>query len=76
MLMLRAGVGFVFFLLAFWLRTQTAGTAWFGVAVGLSALGTMAGNAVAPAAAPAAPRGDDAGRRARRCRPSPASSPP
>ena len=50
MLMLRAGVGFVFFLLAFWLRTQTAGTAWFGVAVALSALGAMAGNVVAPRA--------------------------
>jgi hypothetical protein len=48
MMMLRAAVGFVFFLLAFWLRTQDAGTAWFGVAVALSALGTMAGNAIAP----------------------------
>ena len=37
MMLLRAAVGFVFFLLAFWLRTQTAGTVWFGVAVGLSA---------------------------------------
>ncbi|MET0458215.1 MAG: hypothetical protein ABW195_03140, partial [Ilumatobacteraceae bacterium] len=48
MLVLRAGVGFTFFLLAFWLRTQTAGAAWFGVAVGLSALGSMAGNAISP----------------------------
>ncbi len=48
MMMLRAGVGFVFFHLAFWLRTQTAGTAWFGVAVALSALGAMAGNLAAP----------------------------
>ena len=48
MLVLRASVGFMFFLLAFWLRTQTAGTAWFAVAVGLSALGTMAGNAISP----------------------------
>jgi hypothetical protein len=46
--MLRASVGFTFFLLAFWLRTQTAGTAWFGAAVGLSALGSMAGNAISP----------------------------
>jgi hypothetical protein len=48
MLMLRAAVGFVFFHLAFWLRDQTAGTAWFAVAVGMSALATMAGNVVAP----------------------------
>ncbi len=48
MLVLRAIVGFVFFLLAFWLRTLAAGTALFALAVGLSALGTMAGNAVAP----------------------------
>jgi hypothetical protein len=48
MLVLRAGVGFVFFLLAFWLRTQTAGTAWFALAVGLSALGVMAGNLISP----------------------------
>ena len=48
MLILRAMVGFVFFHLAFWLRTRTAGTAWFAVAVGMSALGSMAGNIVAP----------------------------
>ena len=48
MVMLRAAVGFVFFHLAFWLRTQSAGTVWFGAAVGASALGTMAANAVAP----------------------------
>jgi hypothetical protein len=48
MLFLRASVGFLFFLLAFWLRTKTAGAAWFGVAVALSALGTMAGNAIGP----------------------------
>ena len=48
MMMLRAAVGFVFFLLAFWLRTQSAGTAWFAAAVGMSALGTLAGNAIAP----------------------------
>ena len=48
MLLLRAVVGFTFFLLAFWLRDQTAGTAWFGVAVALAALGTMAGNAISP----------------------------
>ncbi len=48
MLLLRAAVGFLFFHLAFRLRTQTAGTAWFAVAVGLSALGAMAGNAIGP----------------------------
>jgi hypothetical protein len=48
MLLLRASVGFLFFHLAFWLRTQTAGTAWFAVAVALSALGAMAGNAIGP----------------------------
>src|SRR5215211_277209 len=48
MMTLRALVGFVFFHLAFWLRTQDAGTAWFAVAVAMSALGTMAGNAIAP----------------------------
>jgi MFS family permease len=45
---LRAAVGFLFFHLAFWLRTQDAGTFWFGLAVTLSALATMLGNAVAP----------------------------
>jgi len=49
MIMLRAGVGFLFFHLAFWLRTQSGGTFWFALAVGLSALGTMVGNAMAPA---------------------------
>ncbi|MGH9270477.1 MAG: MFS transporter, partial [Ilumatobacteraceae bacterium] len=49
MIMLRAGVGFLFFHLAFWLRTQSGGTFWFALAVGLSALGTMIGNSFAPA---------------------------
>ena len=49
MLMLRACVGFLFFLLAFWLRTQSAGTLYFALAVGLSALSTMVGNLIAPA---------------------------
>ena len=67
-MMLRAAVGFVFFLLAFWLRTQTAGTFWFAAAVGLSALGTMAANAIAPRGPRAAARGADDRRRARhRC---------
>ena len=48
MLMLRASVGFLFFHLAFWLRTQSSGTVLFGLTVGLSAVGTMVGNALAP----------------------------
>ncbi len=49
MTMLRGAVGFMFFHLAFWLRDQgDGGTTLFGLAVGLSALGIMAGNAVAP----------------------------
>jgi hypothetical protein len=48
MMMLRACVGFVFFLLAFWLRTKDAGTALFGLAVSLSAIGTMIGNTISP----------------------------
>lgn len=45
---MRAAVGFLFFHLAFWLRDQDAGTFWFGMAVGMSALATMLGNALAP----------------------------
>ena len=48
MLLLRCCVGFVLFHLAFSFRTQEAGTLWFGLAVGLSSLGTMAGNAIGP----------------------------
>jgi hypothetical protein len=51
MVMLRAGTGFLFFHLAFWLRTQSGGTLWFGVAIGLSAVATMVGNTLAPAIA-------------------------
>jgi hypothetical protein len=47
MTMLRAMVGFTFFHLAFWLRSQEQGTAWFAAVVGLSAVAAMAGNAVA-----------------------------
>lgn len=49
MLLLRAAVGFLFFHLAFWLRTVSAGTLWFALAVGFSAIGTMIGNLIAPA---------------------------
>jgi hypothetical protein len=48
MLMLRACVGFLLFQLAFWFREQDAGTAWFGLAVSLAALGTTLGNATGP----------------------------
>jgi hypothetical protein len=48
MALLRASVGFMFFLLAFWLRGQSAGTAWFAVSLVLAAIGTMVGNAIGP----------------------------
>ncbi|MEO8162269.1 MAG: MFS transporter [Ilumatobacteraceae bacterium] len=48
MMLLRGAVGFMFFHLAFWLRDQSAGTAWFGLALGLAALATMLANGVAP----------------------------
>ncbi len=47
MTVLRALVGFTFFHLAFWLRSQDQGTVWFAAVVGLSALAAMVGNAVA-----------------------------
>jgi hypothetical protein len=47
MTVLRALVGFTFFHLAFWLRSQDQGTLWFGAVVGVSALASMLGNAVA-----------------------------
>ncbi len=46
--LLRASQGFLFFHLAFWLRTQDAGLALFGVAVAFSTLGTFTGNLVGP----------------------------
>ncbi|HYN33574.1 MAG TPA: MFS transporter [Ilumatobacteraceae bacterium] len=48
MTVLRALVGFTFFHLAFWLRSQDQGTVWFAAVVGVSALAAMVGNAVAP----------------------------
>jgi Major Facilitator Superfamily len=47
MTVLRALVGFTFFHLAFWLRSQDQGTLWFAAVVGLSAVAAMIGNAVA-----------------------------
>jgi Major Facilitator Superfamily len=48
MTVLRAIVGFTFFHLAFWLRSQDQGAAWFAAVVGVAALASMAGNAIAP----------------------------
>jgi MFS family permease len=47
MTVLRGLIGFTFFHLAFWLRSQDQGTLWFGAVVGVSALASMLGNAVA-----------------------------
>ncbi len=48
MRILRGSTGFMFFHLAFWLRGETAGTAWFGIAVGFGALCTLGANTFAP----------------------------
>ena len=48
MTVLRANVGFLFFHLAFWLRSFDDGTVLFGAAIGASAVATMLGNALAP----------------------------
>lgn len=45
---LRAAVGFMFFHLAFWLRDEIAGTAWFAFAVALGNMSILAANWVAP----------------------------
>jgi len=45
--LLRASVGFLQFLLFFWLRDQGAGK-WFGAAIAVGALATMLGNIVGP----------------------------
>ena len=49
MLILRAAAGFMLFHLAFWFRAQDGGKVLLGLAIGLSSLGTMTGNAIAPA---------------------------
>jgi hypothetical protein len=49
MAMLRALVGFLAFFLAFWLRDDDAPSWWFGIALGVSALGALAGAGIAPA---------------------------
>jgi MFS family permease len=48
MMILRGTTGFMFFHLAFWLRTEIAGTVWFGVAIGFASLCTLIANFVAP----------------------------
>ena len=48
MMLLRVSVGFMFFHLAFWLRNQRAGTAWFALALGLASMATMLANGIAP----------------------------
>lgn len=48
MMLLRGAVGFMFFHLAFWLRNQRAGTAWFALALGLASLATLLANGIAP----------------------------
>jgi MFS family permease len=48
MRLLRLCVGFTFFHLAFWLREEIAGTAWFGLAVGLSGFAVLGANFVGP----------------------------
>jgi hypothetical protein len=48
MAFLRATVGFLFFHVAFWFRSDDIGVLWFGLAAVFSALGSLAGNATAP----------------------------
>jgi MFS family permease len=48
MAFLRACVGFLSFHLAFWFRTKDLVALWFGLALAGSALGSVAGNVVAP----------------------------
>ncbi|MCU1399858.1 MAG: putative major facilitator superfamily transporter, partial [Acidimicrobiales bacterium] len=48
MALLRASVGFCFFLLAFWLKTKEAGTLLVSASIGMVTVGVMIGNAIAP----------------------------
>jgi hypothetical protein len=45
---LRGAVGFMFFHLAFWLRSEIGGTAWFAFAVAIGNFSILAANWVAP----------------------------
>lgn len=49
MAVLRSAVGFLAFLLAFSLRSEGAPAWWFGLILGASAVGALAGAAIAPA---------------------------
>lgn len=48
MRVLRGCVGFMFFHLAFWLRGEVAGTAWFGFALGMIGVSVLLANTVSP----------------------------
>jgi hypothetical protein len=48
MRILRGCVGFMFFHLAFWLRGEVAGTAWFGFALGMIGVAVLGANTVGP----------------------------
>ena len=48
MRVLRGCVGFMFFHLAFWLRGETAGTAWFGFALGMIGVAVLLANTFSP----------------------------
>jgi predicted MFS family arabinose efflux permease len=48
MTILRSSAGFLTFLIAFWLRDEGASTAFFGVVLSASAIGTLVGNVVGP----------------------------
>ena len=48
MRILRGCVGFMFFHLAFWLRGEVAGTAWFGFALGMIGIAVLSANTVSP----------------------------
>ena len=48
MMLLRASVGFLFFVTAFWVQDMDNGTAWLGACIAAAAAGAMAGNAAAP----------------------------
>ena len=48
MAVLRGIVGFLAFMLAFWLRDDDAPTWWFGLMLAMSAVGALAGAALAP----------------------------
>ena len=43
---LRVANGFLFFHIAFWLRTEKAGTAWFALALGIGSLSTLVANSL------------------------------